>query len=113
MTDNPLFREYSTSVAFQVTLTKLQCNALLRTDVSNLAAPDMRERMMQAVWPVSVGTLKALEGRGLVFWNKDSNGQDNGYGGLTHAGRLMVALLKEAGLTIENTNTISILKRVA
>ena len=32
---------------------------------------------------------------------------------LTRAGRLMVALLKEAGLTMENTRTLSVIKGTA
>ena len=110
---NELFKEYSTSVAFQVTLSKLQCNALLRAAASDPPTGGLDGRTTQQLWPVSVGTLRTLEARGFVFWHKDSAGQRNGFGGLTNAGRLMVGLLEEAGMTIENTNTLSILKRVA
>lgn len=98
---NGTFAEYATGVAFAIQLSKNQCNSLLRVEANHL---DLC---------VTVSTLQALDARGLVFWHRDSKGSANGFGGLTTAGQLMVALLKEAGLTIENTNTVGMLKRLA
>lgn len=99
---NHHFAEYSTSTAFSIQLSKNQCNALLRCE--NLT--------MHRDPALTVGTLRPLEARGLVFWNRNAMGNANGFGGLTEAGRLMVGLLKEAGLTIESTNTVSVLRRI-
>lgn len=102
---NETFAQYASSTAFCIQLSKNQCNALLRCesiDVKNHSAFIM----------VSIGTLKPLEARGLVYWNRDESGRANGFAGLTEAGKLMVGLLKQAGLTIENTNTVSMLARI-
>jgi hypothetical protein len=97
---NGVFAEYATGVAFSIQLSKNQCNALLRVDVAPL---DIL---------VQVSTLRTLEARGLVFWHRDSHGKNHGFGGLTEAGRLMVGLLREAGLTVKNTNTVGMLRRI-
>lgn len=103
---NHRFAEYSTSVAFFIQLSKNQCNALLRCD-------DMQQKGdTRYAEYLTIGTLKPLNHRGLVFWHKDKEDRNNGFGGLTEAGKLMVGLLKEAGMTIENTNTLSVLARI-
>ena len=107
---NKTFSEYSTSTAFFVQLSKLQCNALLRVSEAQAAGTDPALGIAHCL---SVGTLKGLDARGLVFWNRSATGQANGFGGLTKAGELMVGLLREAGLSIESTNTVSVLKRLA
>lgn len=98
---NGIFAEYSTSTAFLVQLSKNQCNALLRVEANHM---DIF---------VQVSTLQSLAARGLVSWSRDSQGRANGFEGLTRAGELIVGLLKEAGMTIENTNSVSMLKRLA
>lgn len=101
---NQTFANYSASTAFFVQLTKVQCNALLR-----LSADGFREGIVPFH---TVGTLKSLDARGLVYWGPDEEGK-HGFMGLTKAGELMVQLLQEAGLTIENTTTVSVHKRAA
>jgi microsomal dipeptidase-like Zn-dependent dipeptidase len=98
---NGTFAEYATSTAFLVQLSKNQCNALLR--VSAVTFDTL----------VQVSTLQSLEARGLVFWKRDHLGRAIDFGGLTRAGELMVELLKEAGMTIESTNSVGMLKRLA
>ncbi|VWB07843.1 hypothetical protein [Burkholderia lata] len=98
---NKSFAEYATSTAFCVTLSKNQCNCLLRVEADHMDVC------------VTVATLHSLEARGFVFWNRLADGRANGFGGLTSAGQFMVGLLKEAGMTVENTNTVSMLKRIA
>lgn len=106
---NGTFAEYTTSVAFSIQLSKNQCNTLLRIarDFDPKATP-----MDTKTWMLQVGTLHALEVRGLVYWNR-VNGKCEGFRGLTKAGELMVNLLAEAGLTIENTNTTSMIRRLS
>ncbi len=100
---NSQFAEYATSTAFALQLSKNQCNALLR----------VATRGQGENFPFhTVGTLRTLEARGLVFWHRDASGKASGFGGLTRAGRIMVLLLREAGLTVENTNTVSVLRRM-
>lgn len=98
---NQTFAEYSTSTAFSVQLSKNQCNALLRVAENSFALV------------TTVGTLKTLEARGLVYWATDETGRPNGFKGLTKAGELMVELLREAGLTVESTNSVSVLRKIA
>lgn len=99
--------EATTSIAFALQLSKRQCNSLLRL----AAAGDTPAARMERLLIISVDGLRGLERKGLVFWHHDSQGQPNGFGGMTEAGRLTAALLKEAGLTVENTNTPLVLKR--
>lgn len=101
---NRAFTENTTSVAFLLQLSKRQCNSLLRL----AEEAGLRER----TWVVSVDGLRGLDRRGLVFWHTDDKGQPNGFGGMTEAGRLVARLLVEAGLTVENTNTALVLKRL-
>jgi hypothetical protein len=109
---NRNFAEYATSTAFSIQLSKNQCNALLRCESFDPKKHKGAEWRDGPMYLLQVGTLKPLEARGLVFWHRDSQGRANGFGGLTGAGMLMVGLLKEAGLTVENTNTISMLRRM-
>lgn len=101
---NKVFSEATTSTAFLLTLTKRQCNTLLRlhADAECIAAAH--------VCIVGVDNLRGLDRRGLVSWRYE-NGQPNGFNGLTRAGQLMAELLLEAGLTVENTNTLSVIGR--
>ena len=102
------FANYSTGIAFCIQLTKLQCNAML--ELENYDAK--REIDPFYIIVHTVGTLQSLEARGFVEWFYVS-GKAKNFQGLTKAGKIMVQLLKEAGLTLENTSTVSILKRKA
>lgn len=124
---NQVFAEATTGVAFVLTLTKRQCNTLLRQHAheAEFGKPEFGEGFeakerrgnFNKKSPAYIGIVdgdcyRGLRDRGLVFWFTDSKGQPNGFGGLTKAGELMAALLIEAGLTIESTNTLSVLKRL-
>lgn len=98
---NRAFAEATTSVAFALMLTKTQCNALLRL-----------EGDQKGLCFHTVGTMHTLESRGLVSWKRDPDGKANGFEGLTDTGRVVCQLLKHAGLTIDNTNSVSVLKRL-
>lgn len=100
---NDKFAIATTAIAFCLTLSKRQCNSLLRL-VENTPS--------ERLWVVGVDGLNGLEKRGLVYWHQDAEGRPNGFGGLTYVGKLVASLVKEAGLTIENTNTAIVLKRV-
>ena len=91
---NETFREYTTSTAFSLALSKLQCHALLR----------LGERRGGVI--LNVGTFSQLGARGLVYWAY-KDGKPNEFKGLTKEGRLVVQLLRRAGLTVENTVTLS------
>ena len=95
---NETFREYTTSTAFALQLSKLQCHAILRC---------RDRRTNDARMPLNVATYSQLEARGLVFW-RYKDGRAYEFGGLTPEGRLVAMLLKRAGLTIENTVTLSV-----
>lgn len=105
---NENFANYSTGIAFSIQLTKLQCNALL--ELSNFE--DKRKVDPYYMIVHTVGTLQSLEAKGFVTWTYVS-GKPQNFDGLTEAGKLMVLLLEQAGLTIENTATVSVLKRKA
>jgi hypothetical protein len=116
---NKTFAEYTTSTAFMLQLSKNQCNALLRVALTQpkrmrVVGSDGATRELEylSLGLHHVGTYRPLASRGLVFWKLDEAGRPHGFGGLTRAGRLVVAMLKEAGLTIENTNTVSVLNRI-
>lgn len=104
---NENFANYSTGVAFNVQLTKIQCNALLEL----LSFEEKRTDDPFHMVVHTVGTLQSLEARGLVEWDYDLSGKARHFKGLTKAGKLMAGLLQEAGLTIQNTTTVSVLKR--
>lgn len=104
---NKLFAESTTSVAFLLTLSKRQCNSLLR--LARLEQDNTTAR--EDHWVMSVDGLRGLDRKGLVFWNYDKDGDACGFGGLTSAGRLTAKLLAEAGMTIESTQTTLTVKR--
>lgn len=101
---NKIFAEATTSTAFVLQLSKNQCNALLRLHASK--GDGLKDMITH-----TVGTLRCLQSRGLFEW--DYSEGDAKWKGITNAGKLVAELLLEAGLTIENTNTVSVLKRVA
>lgn len=110
MSTNASFAEATTGVAFVLTLSKRQCNTLLRlhqhTGKNSLQPGPANINIVQT------DNLNPLKLRGLVSWAYDGDGRPNGFQGLTKAGRLVAELLEEAGMTIENTNTLSVLKRM-
>lgn len=106
---NSVFAESTTSVAFVLTLSKRACNTLLRLHESK-GRDDVNDPAYIGV--VSVDSLKPLLARGLVFWHQDDAGRPNGFGGMTRAGQIVADLLLEAGMTIENTNTPMVTRRI-
>ena len=111
---NNLFAEATTGVAFVLTLSKRQCNTLLRLKSheaihgkpQRVNADNMRDGSWDINAPAYIGivqtdTLRPLRDRVLVFWFTDLQGKPHGFGGLT-----------KAGMTIENTNTLSVLRRM-
>lgn len=120
---NSAFAEATTGIAFVLTLSKRQCNTLLRLRAheGEFGKGPAGGRSLEAGgWkegPASIhivqgDSLRALRDRGLVFWHLDGKGECNGFGGLTKAGELAAGLLDEAGLSINATNTLSVLKRL-
>lgn len=87
---NKTFREYATSTAFNLQLSKRQCWELLSIAAG---APN---------YVFNMATLRSLADRGLVSWGVGADGRPT-FNGLTRAGTLTVELLNEAGLTTENT----------
>ena len=47
-----------------------------------------------------------------MFWHTDGLGNPVSFGGLTEAGKLVAKLLEQAGMTVENTNTVSMMRRL-
>jgi hypothetical protein len=122
---NQIFSEATTSTAFLLTLSKRQCNTLLRLreheaiygKPERRAADGPRDGCTDKSAPAYIGIvqtdqLQPLRDRGLVFWFTNDKGAPHGFGGLTKAGELVAELLTEAGMTIEATNTLSVLKRM-
>lgn len=128
---NQVFAEATTGVAFVLTLTKRQCNTLLRlrqiaAEAEKRGLPawqngghfidgndsPMARFYSEVIVSNPMPSLHALKDRGLVFWHYDENGRGCGFGGLTRAGELAADLLLEAGLSIDATNTLSVLKRL-
>lgn len=103
---NLLFAEATTSVAFNLSLSKRQCYALLAL---RRTGNDARV----ATFVLGVDTLKPLDSKGLVRWHRDADGAPCGFAGLTNAGKLVADLLHEAGVTEESCLTSSISKRLA
>lgn len=99
-------------MAFVLTLSKRQCNTLLRLDDFDGDERTLVERERERLWIISVDGLNSIHRKGLVFWKADETGRPNGFGGLTDEGRLVVKLLKCAGLGVKETNTAMIDKRV-
>lgn len=122
---NKVFAEATTGLAFVLTLSKRQCNTLLRLRAHEAAhgkperhkAGGPRDGALDKSAPAYIGIVQTdqlhpLRDRGLVFWFTDHKGAPRGFGGLTKAGELAADLLTEAGMTIEATNTLSVLKRM-
>lgn len=118
---NRAFAEATTGIAFVLTLSKRQSNTILRLRAheAKYGKPTMqgRDGAFDRESPGYIGivqtdTLSPLRDRGLVFWFYTHDGKPNGFGGLTKAGELVADMLVEAGLSIENTNTLSVLKRL-
>lgn len=117
------FSDAVTSTAFLLHLSMRQCNTVLRLRVheskfgkppSGRLMPSSQEDSGPASADiVGVDSIKGLAVRGLVFWHQDESGKTINFGGLTRAGELCADLLTEAGLTIESTNTKSVLRRMA
>jgi len=125
---NQVFAEATTGVAFVLTLSKRQSNTLLRLKAheDKFGKPrqfdgyeDLVKRgTFNKESPAYIGiiqqdSLRGLRDRGLIFWFTNHTGAVKGFGGLTKAGELVADMLKEAGLSIEATNTLSVLKRLA
>jgi hypothetical protein len=120
---NHIFAEATTGVAFVLTLSKRQCNTLLRLRAheAEFGKPTIGGRSFDdpgwkdgpaAISIVQTDSLSGLRDRGLAFWHTNLKGEPCGFGGLTKAGELAAELLAEAGLTIHATNTLSVLKRL-
>lgn len=120
---NSVFAEATTGLAFVLTLSKRQCNTLLRlrSHEARYGKPEIGGRAHDddgmrdgpaAIAIVQTDSLNGLKSRGLVFWHTNLQGKPNGFGGLTKAGEMAADLLIEAGLSIEATNTLSVLKRL-
>lgn len=126
---NRTFAEATTGVAFVLTLSKRQCNTLLRLRAQEAKygkpkqfhgdppADHVRDGALDRDAPAYIGIVQTdqlhhLLHRGLVFWFTNHKGQAHGFGGLTKAGELAADMLLEAGLSIESTNTLSVLKRM-
>lgn len=101
---NQKFAEATTSTAFLLQLSKNQCNALLRLHASE--GNGLHEMIVH-----TVSTLQCLQARGLFEWDYSTGSAK--WKGITKAGHMVAELLLEAGLTIENTNSVSVLRRVA
>jgi hypothetical protein len=123
MSGNLVFAEATTGIAFLLSLSKRQCNTLLRVHASEklhgkptqTATGSRRGGEYDGpanISVVQVDSLSSLKNRGLVFWFTNDKGGPQGFGGLTRAGELCAELLLEAGLSIESTNTLSVLKRI-
>jgi len=120
---NHTFAEATTGVAFVLTLSKRLCNTLLRLreHEKQFGKPEREfgRTVKEATAPgpaqisiVQTDTLNPLKRRGLVSWYIDSTGRPNGFQGLTKAGELVADMLGEAGMSVENTNTLSVLARI-
>lgn len=119
---NAAFAEATTGVAFALQLSKRQCNTLLRQRAHEAihGKPDRTTALerIKEEGPASISVVQAdnyisLRLRGLVAWHWDEEKKCfSGFLGLTRAGELTADLLAEAGLTIENTNTLSVLRRL-
>lgn len=108
---NEKFAAATTGMAFMLTLSARQCNTLLRlAEAESCGDPRAAERMR--LWVIGVDGLNGLYRRGLVFWHQDADGKPNGFGGMTEAGRVVVSLLKIAGMSVEGTNTPMVQRRM-
>lgn len=99
---NKAFQEYTTSTAFSIQLTKRQCWGLL------VLLDRKQDHWLFSGQFIPIG--KELRARGLVTFLGKRKRPDGPCHKLTRAGMVMVMLLKEAGLTMENTRTLSVIK---
>lgn len=131
---NQLFAQATRNIAFSLQLSKLQCHALLRVMEFELEAKERGIEPFPPSWKkaqdeksswtdwwtlyrghlcvIDVSQLRALEGKGLVFWHRNAEGTASGFGGFTKAGRLTTELLIEAGMSVDSTVTPLIQKRL-
>ena len=109
---NKLFADYVTGVAFCLTLTKRQCWGLL-------ALLDRKQdHWLHSGQFVSIG--HSLRARGLIVFSernaqrrrkrKFSHSPNPPVWKLTQAGKYVVGLLREAGFSMRNTRTLSVIK---
>jgi hypothetical protein len=107
---NRIFAEYTTATAFAISLTKNHCHILLRIRRSegrdHYVFHPHQARQLRARGLIAVTTKRerkvaeAQQRKSCVYK-------------LTKAGELMCALLDEAGLTLETTKTLTIVKQEA
>lgn len=107
---NKTFAEYTTNTAFALTLTKNQCHILLRV---RRGAPgdDYMFHPHQARQLRSRGLIKATTDRERAAMQKAK--KPVRIYRLTKAGELLCALLDEAGITLDNTVTLTIARQMA
>lgn len=101
---NKIFSEYVTSTAFVLQMSKAQVWGLLMVEAQ---ARDLY------LYSHCVPMMRGLQSRGLIKHRKKKKHEpmdDYRAWHLTEAGRLVAALCKEAGLTLENCRTVSIIK---
>lgn len=114
---NEALREHTTSIAFNLTLSKAMINHLVLVHFFKGDDRQMhKHKVATRSWIVS---MKCLQDRGLIIWAKPIYKTKRGFGGqvryingwkpyrLTKAGTLVVNLLKEAGIyqeTVERLN---------
>lgn len=106
---NKVFAEYTTATAFALTLTKNHCHILLRVRRSEgrdhyLFHPH-QARQLRARGLIAVTTKRERERH-----EKAHEGPNSCVYKLTKAGELMCQLLDEAGLTLQNTKTLTTVK---
>ena len=107
---NKPFREYVTGTVFDIHLSKRQCWGLLALLDRN------KDHLLFSGQFISIS--KDLRARGLIENDKKNIANRkqtkeigiNPCHKLTTAGKLVVKLLKEAGLTMEKTKTLSVIK---
>ena len=110
MKTNKIFKQYVTGTAFNLQLTKRQCWGLLSL------LDRKTDQWLASGQFVSIG--KDLRCRGLIepdIKSLKKRKTDHEIGKhpvnkLSRAGKLVVRLLKEAGMTMNNTKTISVIK---
>jgi hypothetical protein len=105
---NKVFAEYTTSTAFAITLTKNHCHILLR----------VRRSQGRDHYMFHPHQARQLRNRGLIVPTTKRERGDLPPGQsliykLTKAGELMCALLDEAGVSLENTRTLTIARAEA
>lgn len=104
---NRTFAEYTTATAFAISLTKNHCHILLRVrraeDRDHYVFHPHQARQLRARGLISVTTKCERE-------KADKARIKSCVYKLTKAGELMCALLYEAGITLANTRTLTIVR---